>query len=545
MTNEASGTLPLLVNMIGSVSLLLWGSFTVRSAVERSFASALNTLISKTSGKSAHAVIAGAAAALCMQSATATILLASALLSSGTLSVATAMSVILGADLGSALATRLLYIDLSLLPPLLLFIGLVFHLTSITWRGRYFGRILVGLGLMLLAILWMKQTIAPLTASPLPDDWLSVLRSAPWLAMVVVAGATWFAHSSVAVVLVVAAFAQTLVIPMELAVPMLLGANIGAGCIALPLVGKGNHDARAAVLCNLGIRISLAVILLIAVYGFPQLLNGLPRLGAEPGARVIALHIAFNGLLVLLFMPFSAALAHKIKRRLVEVESSHSPTAMAEAGYGLDPELVHVPEEALASARREALRLGDITEGLFSRALGMFNATDRSQILQLVESDQEINARNKAIHQYLSELRRHISDADQEQQLDQILHFASIMENIGDTVSHDLARLATKRLDRGVMFSSEGQDEILLIHREVLSLLRTEINQFAANNRNAAKKSRRIVEQIRALCNESVSHHRRRLSDHKASSIGTSSIHQDTVRDLLQVALLLEHFFDI
>ncbi len=535
-----NSAMPLIINMMGSICLLLWGSFTVRAAVERCFASALNQLVSRASGAPFKAVAGGIVAALLMQSATATILLATGLLSSGTLSLAATMGVILGADLGSAIATRVLSVDLSLLPPVLLVVGLCFHLFASTWRGKYVGRILIGLGLMLLAIVWMKQTITPLSASPLPDDWMSVLQSVPWFALAVVAVVTWLAHSSVAVVLVIAALAQSGLVPPSLYIPMLLGANLGAGLIALPLVGRRNPDARSVVMCNLGIRALLALAGLIAV---PWLIDLLPHLGASPGTRVIMLHIGFNTLLVILFVPFAGALAGRIKNWLQSRETAHSPTAMTVAGAGLDPTLISHPTQALACARREAFRLGDLTEGIFARALGMFEATDQSQIHQIIESDREINIRNKSIHQYLSEVRRHVTDAEQELKLDQILHFASTMENIGDAVSHDLSRLATKRLDRGVMFSAAGQDEINLIHQQVLALLRLEINQFAVGNTDNLKKSQKLVAEIRDLCNQSVSHHRRRLSDHKASSVGSSSIHQDTVRDLLQIALQLEYEF--
>ena len=527
--------------MLGSISLLLWGSFTVRSAVERSFAASLNGLLAKSSRNGFMSMVAGLVAAVSMQSATATILLSTSLLSAGTLSLAAAMAMILGADLGSAIASRILYIDLSFLPPLLLFLGLMFHLNAVTWRGRYLGRILIGLGLMLLSIIWMKQIIGPLSSSPLPADWLSVLRSVPWVALILVALITWFAHSSVAVVLVIASFAQSQLVTAELFVPMLLGANIGAGFIALFLIGKEQRSAKSVVICNLALRTGLAVVTLVAVFIAPELLLKLQLLDSQPGAQVIILHIVFNAILAIIFLPFAATLAKIIHNRLDQVAEHNDQSNTTAVGHGLDPELMSKPQEALASARREAMRLADLTESLLSRSLELFEASDQSQIVRLAKSDMEINQRNKSIHRFLSELRPSITDQKQEKKIDHILAFASTMENVGDIVSHDLVRLATKQLDRGIRLSLEGQEEIQLIHREVLSLLRTEINRFVADSPHQTKKSRKIVKQIRILCDESVSRHRRRLSDQKLTSISSSSIHQDTVRDFLQVTLLLDH----
>ncbi len=522
--------------MAGSIALLLWGSYTVRDAVEQAFAARLKSLVA--GGGPLRSMAGGVVAAFSMQSATATVLLATALLGSGLLSVGATMGVVLGADLGSALAVRVLFLDLSLLPPVLLAAGVFLHLMSNSWRMRCAGRILVGLGLMLLAIQWLKLLIGPFAEQPLPQEWLMVLRSVPWMALIAVALATWFAHSSVALVLVVATFAHGGQLPHELMLPMLLGANIGAGLVALPLVGRRDLAARSVVLCNLGCRIALAAAVLLAA---PLILPQMGRWDGDQGNLAVLLHIGFNALLVLLFLPVADALVKRVLRWQEQREEGQGGSRMSAAGAGLDPALFDRPEEALASARREASRLGDITEALFARAMEMFAAVDRAEIERTVQADREINSRNRAIHRYLSEARRQVSEPELERQLDAVLHFSATMENIGDIVSHDLARLAVKRLDRGVTFSAEGLDELGRIHTEVLSLLRGEINSFIGGATLSADRLRSRVADIRALCEQSVARHRRRLSAHRSSSQDTSSIHQDTVRDLLQIAGLMEH----
>ena len=522
--------------MTGSIALLLWGSITVRDAVEGAFAASLNAMISRAGG--IRGVLGGLFAALCMQSATATILLATSLVASGVLGLGAATGVILGADLGSALAARILFLDLSLLPPIVLSLGVVLHLLANTWRMRSAGRILVGLGLMLLAIQWMKALIAPVAGQPLPGDWMSVLGSVPWFAMVVAALATWFAHSSVAAVLLIATLAHSGVLPPALYLPMLLGANIGAGLIVLPMVGGRSPASRSAALCNLGFRVTLALAALVAADWYAPYLD---RLSPDPGEQVVIGHVVFNALLVCLFLPFAGRVAERVRQWLERRYESHGAARMIAAGSGLDPELLRSPLQALACARREAGRMGDLAEDLLTRALEMFSANDRSEIERLVQADREINSRNRAIHQYLSEARRHLRDEAVEIELDRVLHFASTMENIGDIVSHDLSRLAVKRLNRGVSFSPEGLAEIRKIHGEVMALLRTEINGFVGGLPVSAKTIHRMVGEIRALCEHSIDSHRRRLSEHRLRSQGTSSIHQDTVRDLMQIAGLLEH----
>lgn len=538
MTEDSQSILSVILHMMGAISLLLWGSYTVRTSMERALGARLNQLLSTLSRSKLKAVVGGAVVAMTMQSATAAILLATELLGAGTISLVTAMVIVLGADLGSAIATRILFLDLSLLPPALLAIGMILYRSANTWRIKYFGRIVIGLGLMLLSIQLMKQITVPLANSSLPTEWVLILEALPWLSMIFIAIVTWFFHSSVAIVLVIASLSQTGVIDAELFVPMLLGVNIGAGLIALPMVARSTVEAKSAVITNILIRTVLALGLFFSSALWIHLL---PSLASEPGAQVIMLHIAFNAMLLVLFIPFIPII---VSKTLVWMQSRVTKALgplSTDVGSGLDPSLLEKPELAISCARREAYRLGDITETLFSRALEMFQAEDQSEIERFIEIDREINARNRAIHQYLSEARRHVADQSDEKALDKILHFASTMENIGDTISHNLSRLAGKRLGRGVAFSPEGLDEITNIHNEVLSLLDTEINSFASNQSTKPKKTRKMISYIRQLCNESIARHRRRLSDHKLSSMGSSSIHQDAVRDLLQIALLLEH----
>ncbi len=522
--------------MAGSICLLLWGSFTVRAAVEEGFAGALKALLLRAAASRLVSVAVGALSALTMQSATATVLLCCGFVSSGAMSTAAAISAILGADLGSALAARILFLDLSLLPPLFLLTGLILHLSANSWRMKTGGRILIGLGIMLLAIQWMKQVIAPIAASGISEDWLSVMQSTPLIAFVIAALITWFAHSSVAIVLVIASLAQTGLVDANLSIPMLLGANVGAGMIALPLISQSELAARSVVLCNLFLRFLLATVLLFTIqWWFIPPISG----HAEPGVEIVTLHILFNLSLVVLFAPFANAISGQILAWLKQRGTNQNALLINSAGAGLDPNLMVKPVQALAAAKREALRLGDLTENMFSQAVGMFEAEDKSEILQLVESDKELNARNKAIHSYLSRLRQSLTDHNLEKELDRILQFSSTMENIGDTVSHNLARLADKKMGRNASFSKQGMIEIELIHESVHSLLTMAINDFAAGESGHKKPMNKKVTEIRTLCEESVNKHRRRLSDNTASSIGSSSIHQDAVRDFLQVATWL------
>ena len=531
------------LNIAGAVCLLLWGSYTVRMAVEKAYAGRIGSLVSgatasRLSGlRGLRAFAGGVFAATVLQSATAAILLTTSLVTSGLLPLTTAVAVILGADLGSAIAVRVLYLDLSFLPPLLLCVGLAMHRLSANWRHQQLGRIFLGLGLILLSIQLLRQSVAPLADSP-SEALVAALNALPLIALLVSALFTWAAHSSVAVVLIIASLADAGLVGAPLFASAVVGANIGSGLIALFLANHRHLDSYAAVLANFLMRTALGT-LALALGGWIEANIGL--LGASAGAQVINAHLAFNLVLALVFVPLGGRVA-ALAKWIITSRNPETPGSGAIApGAGLDPALIGKPKRALSCARREAFRLADNTEALLAGALSLFEATDRSMIEQYVGRDQEINARNKAIQRYLSEVRRHAGDPGDEAMLDQILRFSTTMENIGDVISHNMARLALKRLDRGVTFSGAGHEELHALHAEVLKVIQLDITNFASDDRLSRKATARQITAAMELARDSVARHRRRLSERKSSSIDTSSIHQDTVRDLMQVVRCIEN----
>ncbi len=540
-----SPELLLILNLAGSIALLLWGSYMVRAAVEKAYSAKIGAVIASAAGSRLKSFLCGMISALILQSATAAIMLTTSFITSGLLSLGIAIVIIIGADMGSALAVRILFLDLSFLAPLLLLAGLCCHRFTRTWRGQQLGRIFVGVGLMLLSIQLIRQVIAPLANQTIPEEILGLLDSATWLGFIIAALLTWLAHSSVAVILVIAAMAETGLLQPSLFMALLLGANMGSGLIALLLVNRRHTETYSAVFANFVMRMGLALLAFILL---PILLPWIGKLGTTGGVQVINIHIVYNLILALMFIPLNNAVA-RFSTWLVNSGKTESLVAGSHApGSSLDSEFVNIPKLAISCAKREAFRLADNTEALFDKALQMFVATDRLIIEQFIEKDKEINARNKAIQRYLSETRRYIhkrhaddSDPNDEHQLDEILRFATTMENIGDIVSYNLARLAIKRIDRGVVFSSEGEEELNLIHTQVLNLIRLEITNFSAQGEVKIKSKQKLIESINQLCQQSIAQHRLRLSHRRSSSIGTSSIHQDAVRDILQVVGYISH----
>ncbi len=286
-----SPKLLLILNLAGGVALLLWGSYMVRAAVEKAYSAKIGAFIAGAAGSRIKSFLCGLVSALVLQSATATVMLTTSFITSGLLSLGIAIVIIIGADMGSALAVRILFLDLSFVAPLLLLTGLCFHRFARTWRRQQLGRIFIGVGLMLLSIQLIKQVIAPVATRPVPDEILAILDSAAWLGLILAALLTWLAHSSVAVILVIASMAEVGLLQPPLFIATLLGANIGSGLIALALVNRHHVETYSAVLANFAMRLGLALAVFMLSFLLVRIVD---KFGSTGGVQVINMHIAYN-----------------------------------------------------------------------------------------------------------------------------------------------------------------------------------------------------------------------------------------------------------
>ena len=233
-----------------------------------------------------------------LQSATAVGVLAAGFAASGILAPGTGLAALLGADAGSALVVRVLSLDLSELVPVLILTGCALFLKFENRRLRQYGRIVLGIGFVLLSLRMIGQATEPLRDSAALPAVMAYLSHDPLTAFVLAAALAWAVHSSVAMVLLLATLAQGGALPMAVALPMLMGANMGGALIAVWLTRGMEPVARRIPLGNLILRGSAALVVLAldGLTGFE-----LPNwLGAADAVRIVNAHLLFNVLVALL-----------------------------------------------------------------------------------------------------------------------------------------------------------------------------------------------------------------------------------------------------
>jgi phosphate:Na+ symporter len=475
-----NGTLSL-VELAGHVGLLLWGTHMVGTGVQRGFGTVLSRWLGHNLGHRFRAFLTGLGVTALLQSSTATGLLATSFTATGVIGLAPALAVMLGANVGTALLTQVLFFNVALLGPPLVLVGVLLFRWAAGSRAKNIGRIGIGLGLMLMALAGLVHTLGPLENTPLLRSVMGALAGDPILATLIAAALTWACHSSIAIVLLVATFAATHVIEPSGALALVLGANLGG---ALPaLVDASTSAARRLPLGNLLVR---TVGVVLALPFLPAVTHALELADPAPGRLVVNFHLAFNVALAVVFLGAVRGLAQLLTRWLPE------PPAPADPGRPLylDVAALDSATVALANAARETLRMADMVESMLRDALEVLRHSDRTRA-------ETVAAQHRRVDQLGGAIRRYLADVGDEQTLDHqregargqdILSAVINLEHVADIVSNSLVEFAVRSVKRGRALTVEELETVAAMHGELLESLRLALAVFLQAEPRDAKR---------------------------------------------------------
>lgn len=517
------------IHLAGAVALLLWATRMVRTGIERAYGKFLKTRLRSAVSNRASAAMAGFFLAVALQSATAVALIISSFSAAGYVAPAIGVATLLGADLGSAFVVRVLRYDLSLLVPILLLAGTIAFRTDEARGLRQIGRILFGLGLLLLSLQLIGEASEPLRTSKvlpilfdyLATDWISAFALAALLA--------WSFHSSVAAILLVASFADKNLLPDALIIPVVLGINFGAAIVAAMLTKNAEPNARVAPLANVLIRGALTLAALLGQ--FAVMLN--PAVfSAQPGESVVLVHLSMNLAVLLIGLPFAGAIARLLEGALSTPGDQSPRTERLSALNGND---LSNPQQALSNATREVLTVCDKTEFMLNGIFELYEHWDQKKMERIQALDDEIDRIHNDIKFYLARISEAALDEERAALFQNILGATIKIEQAADIISESMLTRARKKNERNIAFSPEGWTEITAMHGEVVQNARLAFNLLLS--RDVAQASHLVArkEAIRQLVKSSEESHLQRLRRGNSASFETSSLHIDTMRDLKEI----------
>ncbi|AWM86509.1 Na/Pi cotransporter family protein [Microvirga sp. 17 mud 1-3] len=515
-----------LIQLIGSVALMLWGVYLVRSGVSEALGAQLRRLVAASSRNRLTAFTSGLVGTTLLQSSTAMALIIGSFAGRGIIGLSAALAVMLGADVGSTIAAQLLAFDIKWFWAILVAGG--FGLFSARESAKSVARAIIGLGLLLLALQELGLAAAALRESPTVRLVLGAVAEEPMIALIVAALLTWAAHSSLAIVLFIMSLAGSGVISMPEGLVLVLGANIGGAFAPWVALSGSPPAARRVPLGNLLMRGVVGLLVLPFISFIAQEMSLWIQ---DPARNVVLFHTAFNLGVAIVGLPFVGLLANLLERW------GNEPKGAVDEGQPrhLEPSVLGTPSEALACAMRESLRMGELVDTMLNNVLAVIEGNDQKLLKDIEKADDTVDRLHEAIKLYLVEASKAAMSDEESRRLLEILTFTTNLEHIGDIIDKNLVELAAKKMRRQLSFSAEGLAEIRTFHSRVTETMRMASNVFATRDISLARRLFADKSTMRAAERNATESHFVRLKDGRPESIETSSIHIDIIRDLKRI----------
>ncbi|TFZ01404.1 Na/Pi cotransporter family protein [Ramlibacter rhizophilus] len=516
-----------LLNLLAAIALLVWGTYLVRTGILRVFGANLRAVLAGSMSSRPTAALAGLGVTALVQSSTATALIVSSFVGQGLVALPVALAVMLGADLGSSLVAVLFAQDLSWLSPLFIFVGVVLFMSRQDSQAGRFGRVLIGLGLMLLALRLVAESTAIMAASPTVRTLLSSLASDILLEIAVGAVLAIAAYSSLAIVLLAATLAASGALPLDVALGLTLGANIGSGLLAVMVTARSALAVRQVPIGNLVFKFAGALLAVLLIGPWVQ--HAAPITGTA--GAVVFFHLAFNAMLLVLFMGLTGPLA----RRLHALMPKPDPSLLTGRPDHLDPSALATPSLAISCAAREALHQADVVETMMHGMLRVIETNDLRLAGELRKLDDTVDQLYSAIKYYLTKISREALGESESRRWTDIISFTINMEQIGDIIERVLIDVEDRKIRHGRSFSTAGMDEIRELHARLVDNLRLGMSVFLNGSVHDAQKLLEEKARFRELERAYAGAHLARLRDQTVQSIETSSLHLDLISDMKRI----------
>lgn len=515
------------ISFLGGIAILLYGIKLAGEGLQKAAGGRLRAILMSLTRNRYMGIGVGAVITAILQSSSATTVMLVGFVSSGVMRLNQTIGVILGADIGTTATVQILAFRIYDIA--ILFVAAGIALTFLARRAviRDIGQGVLGFAFIFFSIKIMSDSMTPLKDSEYLRTLILSIGDNPLSGILIAAVITALIHSSAAVIGMTLALSLQNLMTLNVAIPIILGANIGT-CAAAVITSIGaNVEARQVAAAH----ILFKIIGVSLFFPFIDIFKDLIEYTASDTPRQIAnAHTLFNVAIAIMFLPFADPFANLVRKIIPEREG--------EERFGpkyLDPHVLNTPSLALGQATREALRMSDIVQWMLRESINVFKTDDRDLLYKIEQRDDEVDLLDREIKLYLTKIAQSTLTPSESKKEFELIAFTSNMENIGDIIDKNLMELAKKKITFGVSFSEEGVKEILEFHQKVMENFDISISAFASRNKDLAQKILRHKVRLGELERDLRQAHINRLHMGLKESIDTSAIHLDILSNLKRI----------
>ena len=522
-----------ILSMAGGLGLFLFGIRTMGDGLENAAGAKLKRMLEVLTGNRFLAVLVGFVVTAIIQSSTATTVMVVGFVNAGMMSLAQAVGVIMGANIGTTVTSLLIALNFSSVAAAAVLVGVILMLASKKTVVKNLGAIFTGFGLLFLGIDMMSDSMAPLRESAGFMNFIVTVSESPLRPLFgIILGIVMTAvlQSSSASVGVLQTLAMQGLVPLKFSVFVLFGQNIGTILTALfSTVGAKKNSKRAAVIHLLFNLIGTGIFILIAL--LTPYVEWIEKLSPDPMAQIAISHIVFNIVSTVVMFPFAKVL---VKLSCLLVPGKDDSESEMHCKF-IDDRLLNTPPFAVMQVSKEVARMAKLARDNFeASAHALINRSDKD-LDKVMENEEIINYLNHHITSYLVKLNAlDITDSDSDY-IARVFHAINDIERVGDHAIN-LAEAAQHNIGEGLKFSDPAREELNQLCGSVVTLLERSMAAFdnQSLSDNEAKELSDLEEHIDDLTLECQDSHIFRLN-RKECNTEAGMLYLNTITDFERV----------
>ena len=501
--------------LCGGLAFFLYGMNVMSSSLEKIAGGRLERTLKKMTSNPFKSLLLGAGITIAIQSSSAMTVMLVGLVNSGVMELGQTIGVIMGSNIGTTLTAWILALTgiesesvwMNLLKPenfspLLALIGIVLIMGSKKQRRRDIGRIMVGFAILMYGMELMKDAVSPLADSPQFSSILTAFNN-PLLGVLVGAVFTGVIQSSAASVGILQALALTGSITYGMAIPIIMGQNIGT-CVTALLSSIGvNRNAKRVAVVHISFNIIGTVVCLILFYGGDAIFHFSIMDQPINAVNIALCHSVFNIFTTVLLLPFSKQL-ERIAVLLVRNDTKNDSVAF------LDSRLLRTPGVAISECASLAGQMADLAQKNVQLAIAQLSSFQSARETEIESNEEKLDIYEDHLGHYLVEASRKGLSSENSKTTSKLLHSIGDFERIGDHAKNILDS-ARELHEKDLTFSEEAQWELDVLTRAVTDILRTATEAYKTNDAALAVTVEPLEETIDQLSEEIRLRHIHRL----------------------------------
>lgn len=500
------------LTFLGGIALFMYGMQLMGDGLQKAAGAKLQKILEAMTGVLAMGVLLGAIVTAVLQASGATTVMTVGLVNAGLLTLKQGFGIIMGANIGTTMTAQLIAFKLSNYITVLIFIGFLMQLLAKRRRGKYLGQVMLGFGILMLGMDMMGKAVMPLRDYPGFVDFISHFSDNPILGIIIGMAMTVIIQSSSATIGILIAMAGQGLIPLEGAIPVLLGDNIGT-CITAVLASlRANITAKRVAVAHVMFNVIGSIIFVVCMHWFIQIVMYISPAG-DIARQIANAHSTFNIMNTLLFMPFANCFIKFIER----VVPGQADGILLRPVY-LDKTMLPTPSIAMTLAVKEVVRMGEQARKDVRLGMEAIQNYDEKKIKYVLEHEPIVDALERDITDYLTEMSSTEMNSALSIRHTGLLHACNDIERIGDH-GETLAKKARMIFEDEVHFSQEAQQELQRLSELVLAASGRALEALEKNDKEIADDAVNLCREVKKYQKEIRKNHIVRLNDHRCEPV--------------------------